>query len=171
MFTIIDNGVGFNDANMESFKTLDSDYKEQKGCRGAGRLLWLKAFKTVEVLSRYAEPNGSMRQRNFSFSKEGVMPSAPEGKPTTATTIQTTVTMSEFYPAYRKYAPKTIHKISELLLEHCLWYFIREGGRPQIKLIDGDESVELDALFDSYTLGNIEYDFASIGSHRFERHI
>ncbi len=167
-FTIIDNGVGFNDANMESFKTLDSDYKEQKGCRGVGRLLWLKAFKTVEVLSRYAEPNGSMRQRNFSFSKEGVMPSAPEGKPTTATTTQTTVSMSEFYPAYRKYAPKTIHKISELLLEHCLWYFIREGGRPQIKLIDGDESVELDALFDSYTLGNIEYDFASIGSHRFE---
>ena len=67
-FRIIDNGVGFNDANMESFKTLDSDYKEEKGCRGVGRLLWLKAFKTVEVLSRYAEPDGSMRQRNFSFT-------------------------------------------------------------------------------------------------------
>lgn len=167
-FRIIDNGVGFNDANMESFKTLDSDYKEEKGCRGVGRLLWLKAFKTVEVLSRYAEPDGSMRQRNFSFSKEGVMPPSPESKPTAPSTTQTTVTMSDFYPAYRKYAPKTIHKISELLLEHCLWYFIREGGRPHIKLIDGEESVELDALFDGYTLGNVEYDHANIGSYRFE---
>lgn len=167
-FRIIDNGVGFNDANMESFKTLDSDYKEEKGCRGVGRLLWLKAFKTVEVLSRYAEPDGSMRQRNFSFSKEGVMPPSPESKSTVPSATQTTVTMSGFYPAYRKYTPKTIHKISELLLEHCLWYFIREGGRPYIKLIDGDESVELDALFDSYTLGNIEYDYANIGSYRFE---
>lgn len=167
-FRIIDNGVGFNDANMESFKTLDSDYKEEKGCRGVGRLLWLKAFKTVEVLSRYAEPDGSMRQRKFSFSKEGVMPPSPESKSTVPSATQTTVTMSVFYPAYRKYTPKTIHKISELLLEHCLWYFIREGGRPYIKLIDGDESVELDALFDSYTLGNIEYDYANIGSYRFE---
>jgi len=38
-FKIIDNGVGFNDANMDSFETLDSDYKAGKGCRGAGRLL------------------------------------------------------------------------------------------------------------------------------------
>lgn len=167
-FRIIDNGIGFNDANMESFKTLDSDYKEDKGCRGVGRLLWLKAFKTVEIVSRYAEPGNRMLQRNFSFSKEGVMPPSPESKPTTSANAQTTVTMSEFYPAYRKYAPKTIHKISELLLEHCLWYFIREGGRPHIKLIDGDECVELDALFDGYTLGNVEYDSANIGRYRFE---
>ncbi|WP_163370861.1 hypothetical protein [Endozoicomonas acroporae] len=38
------NGVGFNDANIASFETLDSDHKIDKGCRGIGRLLWLKAF-------------------------------------------------------------------------------------------------------------------------------
>lgn len=167
-FRIVDNGIGFNDANMESFKTLDSDYKEEKGCRGVGRLLWLKAFKTVEISSRYLGNDNTVLQRNFSFSKDGVMPPSPEGKSTTSTNTQTTVAMSDFYPAYRKYAPKTIHKISELLLEHCLWYFIREGGRPHIKLIDEDESVELDALFDSYTLGNIEYDNTTIGSYDFE---
>src|SRR5208283_4584647 len=39
-FTVTDNGVGFNEPNMSSFETLDSDYKASQGCRGVGRLLW-----------------------------------------------------------------------------------------------------------------------------------
>ena len=39
-----DNGIGFTDENMESFHTLDSEHKVSQGCRGIGRLLWLKAF-------------------------------------------------------------------------------------------------------------------------------
>jgi len=50
-FTISDNGCGFNENNLSSFKTLDTDYKIQLGCRGVGRLLWLKAFDNVEVSS------------------------------------------------------------------------------------------------------------------------
>ena len=38
-FRIADNGIGFNDKNWESFKTLDSLYKVEKGCRGIGRLM------------------------------------------------------------------------------------------------------------------------------------
>ncbi|WP_246786295.1 hypothetical protein [Bartonella taylorii] len=38
-FKIIDNGIGFNDPNLQSFETLDSDNKIEKGCRGVGRLL------------------------------------------------------------------------------------------------------------------------------------
>ena len=52
-FKIIDNGIGFNDANLKSFETLDSDHKAVKGCRGVGRLLWLKAFQKVYVDSVY----------------------------------------------------------------------------------------------------------------------
>ena len=33
-FVVIDNGVGFHDGNMDSFKTLDSEYKSAQGCRG-----------------------------------------------------------------------------------------------------------------------------------------
>jgi hypothetical protein len=43
-FVVIDNGEGFHDGNMDSFNTLDSEYKSARGCRGVGRLLWLKAF-------------------------------------------------------------------------------------------------------------------------------
>lgn len=43
-FKVTDNGCGFNNVNFSSFQTLDSDHKIDKGCRGVGRLLWLKAF-------------------------------------------------------------------------------------------------------------------------------
>ena len=49
-FRITDDGVGFNDSNWESFKTLDSLYKVEKGCWGIGRLMWLKAFNNVKFV-------------------------------------------------------------------------------------------------------------------------
>lgn len=39
-FRSTDNGIGFNDANMESFLTLDSEYKASRRGRGVSRLLW-----------------------------------------------------------------------------------------------------------------------------------
>ena len=65
-FRITDDGVGFNDRNWESFRTLDSLHKVEKGCRGIGRLMWLKAFNNVEVRSTYEE-SGAIRQRDFAF--------------------------------------------------------------------------------------------------------
>lgn len=132
-FKIADNGVGFSDANMNSFKELDSDYKEKKGCRGIGRLLWLKAFKGANIQSSYYSEDGTILQRNFAFDKQyGVKPATPAGKAVPGINQpQTIVTLSGFFPAYRKYAPKTIHKIAYSMLEHCLWYFIREGGGDQ----------------------------------------
>jgi hypothetical protein len=36
---------------MPSFETFDSDLEIDLGCRGVGRLLWLKAFDKVSVRS------------------------------------------------------------------------------------------------------------------------
>ena len=169
-FKVVDNGVGFNDANMNSFKELDSGYKENKGCRGIGRLLWLKAFRSVDIKSSYYADDGQTYQRVFAFDKQyGIKPDSPIAKIKNDTEEpQTIVTLTDFFPGYRKYAPKTIHKIAENLLEHCLWYFIREGGRPQISLIDGEDYVSLDNLFDSFTLGNIEHECIKIKEYDFE---
>src|SRR5262249_16615399 len=54
-FVVSDNGEGFHDQNMKSFELLDSEYRADIGCRGVGRLLWLKAFDKVEVASRYLD--------------------------------------------------------------------------------------------------------------------
>ena len=55
-FVVTDNGEGFHDKNMEAFETLDTEHKSIYGGRGVGRLLWLKAFKKVEVVSHYTTP-------------------------------------------------------------------------------------------------------------------
>ena len=66
-FTVTDNGIGFNDVNFKSFRTLDSEHKVDKGGRGVGRLLWLKAFETVSVESVFKDENGKYKRRTFTF--------------------------------------------------------------------------------------------------------
>ena len=77
-FEIVDNGIGFNSKNYESFKTLDSEYKIEQGCRGVGRLLWLKAFKKIsdfiaekssDILKPILESENEQRERN-NFSRK-----------------------------------------------------------------------------------------------------
>lgn len=168
-FRVTDNGIGFTDENMKSFTELDSNYKEKKGCRGIGRLLWLKAFNRVDIQSDYYAEDGRMFHRNFSFDKEyGIVPPAPEGKERPSLKeAQTVVTLSDFSQKYRQYAPKTINTIAANMLEHCLWYFIREGGVPQITIIDGNESIDLKTIFNNYTLGNIEHEEIKIKDYKF----
>ena len=70
-FIVEDNGVGFTPDNMNSFETLDTDYKASLGCRGVGRLLWLKAFDKVSVRSAYVAEDGQLCARQFKFSIAG----------------------------------------------------------------------------------------------------
>lgn len=67
-FVVEDNGIGFTPDNMDSFETLDTDYKANLGCRGVGRLLWLKAFDKVPVRSAYLADDGELCARQFRFS-------------------------------------------------------------------------------------------------------
>ena len=69
-FFVEDNGIGFNDANMKSFETLDSDHKIEKGCRGIGRLLWLKAFNNVEISSSFVDSSGEHKFRSITFDAQ-----------------------------------------------------------------------------------------------------
>ncbi|MDQ2945301.1 MAG: ATP-binding protein, partial [Acidobacteriota bacterium] len=47
-FTVTDNGIGFNEDNLESFFTSDTQYKALRGGKGIGRFIWLKAFQYAE---------------------------------------------------------------------------------------------------------------------------
>jgi hypothetical protein len=74
-FTITDNGIGFNDVNMKSFETLDSEHKAKNGGRGVGRLLWLKAFEYVKIDSIYeSDENKTLKRRTFSFDMVSYTP-------------------------------------------------------------------------------------------------
>jgi len=146
-FRVIDNGSGFDDLNLQSFETLDSDFKASEGCRGVGRLLWLKAFESVEITSNYLGGDGRLLNRSFTFTaSKGI-----DGltiSPSTKTKRQTEVHLCGFKKDYRERAPKTGKTIANALFEHCLWYFVREGGAPKITVVDHDESILLSDVYD-----------------------
>jgi len=165
-FKITDNGVGFNKINFQSFETLDSEHKIDKGCRGVGRLLWLKAFKRVGIISSFKQNDGLVK-RIFSFdAQDGV--SEPMDQNLINAEISTTIHLDSFNEEYRKAAPKTTYKIAESLLEHCLWYFVREDGVPAITLKDDEESLTLDDLYDEYMVASADIDTITIKEQTFE---
>ena len=59
-FVITDNGDGFNDKNIKSFKKLWSAHKIEMGCKGSGRFTWLNVFKDVCIKSELAASKQSI---------------------------------------------------------------------------------------------------------------
>jgi hypothetical protein len=145
-FEISDNGVGFNTDNFISFQTLDSEYKIDLGCRGVGRLLWLKAFNKVSVRSVYEE-NGETYTRTFDFNVTNGIHN-DDAIPTPKAKTETSIKLLDIRKEYLKYLRKTASTISRDLLEHCLWYFIRNGGAPDINIDDSGERISLHKEYD-----------------------
>lgn len=147
-FLVEDNGIGFTDENYESFTTLDSEHKLSRGGRGIGRLLWLKAFSRVEIQSIYKQDE-EFKKRKFSFStKLGV--SDPESNSPDTTELQTHVALHGFKDKYRKASPKGTESIAAHIIDHCLWFFIRPGGAPDIYIREESDgtSFHLNTIFD-----------------------
>lgn len=147
-FKITDTGIGFNEENMEAFETLDTEHKADKGCRGVGRLLWLKAFSRVDIHSTYSNGDG-LRSREFSFdAASGV--SDDKEEPAKNGKRSTTVHLIGFDKKYADRIPRRLKDISRNLLEHCLWYFVRDGGAPAVIVKDGEKEISLDDLYQEY---------------------
>ncbi|QNG38930.1 ATP-binding protein [Geodermatophilaceae bacterium NBWT11] len=152
-FVVSDNGEGFHDGNMKSFETLDSEYKAVAGGRGVGRLMWLKAFEKVAIESDYIDSSGHLGHRTFRFTaEEGV--SRQVQSPSEASHSGASVQLSSFKEEYRESAPKTLAAIARSVLEHCLWYFVRPGGAPNIVVRDELEAVDLHDAFTDYMLAS-----------------
>jgi hypothetical protein len=145
-FTITDNGIGFTDENMESFLTLDTEHKANRGGRGVGRLLWLKAFDKASIQSVYESEQGNLKKRTFTFNaRQGV--SDPLVDDVSNGERQTAIRLEGFSKRYREASPKTAVVIARSLFEHNLWYFIRAGGAPKIRVVDEDEVISLDDVY------------------------
>lgn len=165
-FRITDNGIGFTENNWNSFSTLDSLWKVQKGCRGIGRLMWLKAFKRVEIDSSYLEGKDAKR-RKFSFDAQHDV-SDPDPSLQGITPTSTTVLLDGFDSKFAASVHKTLETISTGLLEHCLWYFVREQGVPTINISDGADTTDLFELFGEHKHSSAMSETVTIKDHEFE---
>ena len=70
-YEIKDNGDGFTEKNLNSFLTYMSDYKFDLGCKGIGRITWLKVFNNVFVKSISGQKSIEF-QFNESFDRDKI---------------------------------------------------------------------------------------------------
>jgi len=167
-FKVTDNGVGFTDSNMKSFLTLDSDYKAAKGGRGVGRLLWLKAFRRVTVESTYSDEDSTLKSRRFTFTatsgvSDGRGKDAPQGS-----SKSTCIHLDGFGERYREASRKTTQAVANSLFEHCLWYFVREGGAPDIVVKDDDDRINLHEVYENHMVSSADTESITVKDRQFD---
>lgn len=164
-FTIEDNGTGFTTDNMSSFETLDSEFKAGIGGRGVGRLLWLKAFDRVSIRSGYESDDGTFHAREFKFSvaHEVEHSDAPGEFAKTGALVH----LDGFKEPFQKSAPKTGEAIAREIFEHCIWYFLRPGGAPEITVVD-DESTSLNTLMGEFAFSAMPRTIVEVKGSRFD---
>ena len=167
-FRVTDNGVGFTDANMKSFLTLDSEYKADRGGRGVGRLLWLKAFKRATVHSTYRDDHRALKSRTFAFTAASGVNEEQSSDACPGTQRSTCVHLDGFGKRYREASYKTTQAIANSLFEHCLWYFVREGAAPSIVVKDGDECIDLDDVYEEHMVSSAETESTTIKDRQFD---
>lgn len=165
-FSVEDNGVGFTPENMTSFETLDSDHKAAVGCRGVGRLLWLKAFDRVSIRSAYEDEDGVLHGRQFRFSVEGEV--EPDGEADDLGDVGTIVSLDGFKKPFQQSAAKSVDAIARETFEHCIWYFLRPGGAPDITVSDDDETVWLNDLMDDFVFSAMPTTSIDVKGEKFD---
>ena len=163
-FVIVDNGVGFDDKNFESFCTSDTRYK--LGSKGIGRFAWLKAFDEASIESVYQSEQGFfLRKFNFRLTKSGIENDSNER--TVLEKLQTKVSLVGFKPEYADNCPKSLESIAERIVEHCLSYFLSERC-PQIAIKDGMGQLNLNELFRKQIQADSHIEKFSLKSEEFE---
>jgi len=143
-FTVTDNGVGFNEVNLDSFFTSDTQYKVGRGGKGIGRFIWLKAFEYAEVESHYHE-NGKLVKRAFKFTTDGDQPTGPAADSKEAEP-KTTVSLVKMLSPYKEHCPRNLAQIGHRLIEHSLPFFL-DPTCPAVSISDGTERIDLNRSF------------------------
>lgn len=139
-FRVSDDGIGFDEANFESFCTSDSTYKLEIGGRGVGRFTWLKAFRRV-VINSVFRTDGAVHRRTFEFTAKGI--STPVVEPVDATTeLGTTVELLDIDAAFQREIPKKLSTVGQRITDHFL-VAIRAAKKP-VRVVAADDEGEFD---------------------------
>lgn len=134
-FTVIDNGIGFNDANRNSFDTLYSDHKISQGGKGFGRFTCLKYFDDLFVESIFESGEGQ-KKRAFKMGKQTDIIVNESIEDCADSDIGSRVTMSK---VKRAFPDKKIKTIARTLVERLLPYFIDADYQcPEIGIAEED---------------------------------
>ena len=163
---IVDNGIGFDDENYNSFDTYASEYKIQKGCKGVGRMLWLKAFCSVSIESIFVEED-KKKCRTFLFDANHAVHDM-KVKELSSDVLQTTkVRLNGLREQYKGNCPKKLDTIAKNILNHCFTYYVL-GKAPKIIVRDERDIIDIDELYKENIGDNIKIDDIDIKGTTFK---
>lgn len=164
-FDIKDDGVGFNDTNLASFKEAHTLSKVKVGGKGVGRFTFLKVFSKVHIRSVFKRGNETLL-REFDFSIAEELKGADDVKSVSEST-GTTLSMRGMESKYRGGWPQDPVIISERIIAHFLIRFAARSCPPMVLESPGHAPVDLHALFQSTVLSHIEERFFEVLGHTF----
>jgi hypothetical protein len=141
-FVLTDNGIGFSDANMDSFCEADSTLKAKQGGKGVGRFSWLKFFEKATIESVFTTEKKNKR-RKFSFSSSGI--DEDDLVDVTSATI-TSVTLDPLQLHFESKTRRSHDQIAISIIEHFIAYLVT-GSLPKLTLIDGAANIDVKDLY------------------------
>lgn len=163
---ITDNGIGFTDDNFKSFNTYASDFKKMLGCKGVGRMIWLKAFSSVEIHSTYQE-NDQYFNRTFTFDSENAVGNEKKITLEDRTNNLTVIKLKGLRSKNRANTPKKLKTIARDILNHCFIYFVL-GKAPEITVSDDNDTISINSMFSEIRKNDISTAQLSIEEQTFE---
>lgn len=144
--TIVDNGVGLDDTNFDSFNTSYSDLKESIGGKGIGRFTWLKAFDRVEISTVFVPKEEPPQKREFVFH-DRYDPDTGAASPIERAVSGTTVKLVGFREPYKSEFQGTTDQLIQRMIEHFLLILI-EKDCPKIEIIDFSLKISINEIFE-----------------------
>lgn len=137
-FDVIDNGVGFTNANRDSFDTYLSGHKYESGGKGFGRFMYLKYFKKVSIDSYYCFENKYWhRTFDFGHNEEIIENETNELCQEDIVACKTILHLKSAVKGYN--ADNGLNVIARKLVERLLVFFVdNTEGMPIITLKESD---------------------------------
>jgi hypothetical protein len=168
-FRIIDNGIGLDDGNYDSFNTAFSPHKLARGGKGLGRFTWLKAFDHARIDSTFKDDDG-LHTRSFIFD-ENYDVDDKRGLPKRATQTQptTTIELVDLKPQYHDQCPRSTEVFIQKLIEHFILVFL-DKDCPEVTVTDLGRHYKIKDIFEKDYKASASSHFFEIGPYPFTLH-
>lgn len=151
-FEVEDNGIGFTERHLESFDTLYTDRKIDRGGKGFGRIVCLKHFRRFSVQSVFKRQD-KLQSVNFLVGRNNNIVSGASYDEAKSNDTGSIVKIR--YLRNSAFPDKKLKTIGKVLVQRILPFFISEESKcPRIILFEdrsqggnGDEPICLNDYF------------------------
>lgn len=164
---VIDDGIGFDDHHLASFREAYTEHKLRSGGKGVGRFTFLKVFESVEIRSAFRDPGGELKHRRFRFSTERevfdeeVADADPHAAPGSE------IILSGIRSAYTAAWPREAEAVAQRLVAHFLIRFASAATPAFLVHDEGIAPINLRTVFDGTVQPHIQETTFTVGGYEF----